>query len=255
VPRAAAEGRYVVADAHEVLSSFMVDGVVDSDRFNDAMGDLLRPAGERHIRIFGEMVSVLWDEGNITAAIALESCWNDLATHYDFSLYCAYAMSSFECAPDLAALRDVCDLHSGIVAPDRYADVPSAASSTSADETISEFFLPVPLAIRAVRQFVQSTLVDWGATELLEDAAIVASELATNAVRHARSPFRVSMSRTGSTFKLMVHDGSDDSAQAQPFTADAEGGRGLTLVAALCPAWGTEYVADGKIVWAELAAH
>ena len=89
---------------------------------------------------------------------------------------------------------------------------------------------------------------------MLENAAVVASELATNAVRHARSPFRVSISRVDGIITLMVHDGSDGSAVPRRLNSEAEGGRGLALVAALCRSWGSEVVPDGKIVWAQLAS-
>jgi anti-sigma regulatory factor (Ser/Thr protein kinase) len=254
LPARTAEGSYVPVDAKDLLAELMVDDSPDPARFSSVLGDLLATANGRPVRIFGEMVSVLWDRGNITAAIALESLWNELATRHEFSLYCAYAMAAFESASDLASLRDVCDHHTDIVGPESHSSSRAASADAGVETTISEFFVPVPVAIRSVRQFVQSTLLAWGETELLEDAAVVISELATNAVRHARSPFRVSISREQGTIRLMVHDGSGESAEAQPLTTDAEGGRGLSLVAALCPTWGTEHVADGKIVWAELVS-
>ncbi len=253
VAASASDGRYVVVDAAEMLSTFLVDGVADSARFNEVVGGLLERAGPRPVRIVGEMVSLLWDQGNLTAAMALEDLWNEFATRHVFSLYCVYAASSFESASDLAIVRDVCQQHTDIVPPDRYESMPEGPSDPGFETTTSELFVPVPLAIRAVRRFVASTLQAWGETDLLEDAAIVASELATNAVRHARSPFRVSMSRIDGTVKLMVRDGSEVPAEPRPLTTDLEGGRGLTLVAALCPSWGTERTADGKVVWAELA--
>lgn len=254
VVAATADGRYVAVDAEQLLAQFMVDGVPDPTRFRVVVaGELVRRAGGRPVRIFGEMVAVLWDEGNVTAAIALEALWNDLATGHDFSLYCAYAMASFaSSSSDLASLRDVCNHHSGIVAPESYASTVSAFAERDGETTTSEFFVPAPLAIRAVRQFVRSALLAWGETDLLEDATLVASELATNAVRHARSPFRISISRVDGTIKLMVHDGSDAKAHPRVPTTDVEGGRGLALVGALCSSWGSETVPDGKIVWAEL---
>lgn len=250
---ATAEGRYLAIDAAELLERFMVDGVPDPTRFRNVVGGLFKRFGKRRVRIFGEMVAVLWDEGNVTAAVALEALWNDLAMQHDFSLYCGYAMTAFE-ASDLALVRDVCDHHSNIVAPASYMRRPRALAEGDAPATISEFFVPVPLAIRAARQFVESALLAWGETELLDDSALVASELATNAVRHARSPFRVSISRVDGIITLMVHDGSDDSAEPRRLSTDAEGGRGLALVTALCPSWGTEVVPGGKIVWAQLAS-
>lgn len=248
-----AEGRYLAVDAAGLLAQFMVDGVPDPTRFRAVVGGLIERFGKRRVHIFGEMVAVLWDEGNVTAAIALEGLWNDLALSHNFSLYCAYAMTTFE-ASDLASVREVCDHHSDIVSPASYTQRPQARPERGAHTTVSEFFVPVPLAIRGARRFVESALLAWGETELLENAAVVASELATNAVRHARSPFRVSIARVDGIVTLVVHDGSADSAEPRRLNPDAEGGRGLALVAALCPSWGTEVVPDGKIVWAELAS-
>ena len=50
----------------------------------------------RRVRCFGEMVGLLWDQGNIEGALELESMWNDLAEHHDFALFCGYAMSALE---------------------------------------------------------------------------------------------------------------------------------------------------------------
>ena len=47
------------------------------------------------IRVYGEMVDLLWQEGNSDGAIRLEILWNQLASAYEFSLLCGYAMGHF----------------------------------------------------------------------------------------------------------------------------------------------------------------
>lgn len=47
------------------------------------------------VRIFGEMVAVLWAEGKTRTAIRLEELWDELATRHAFSLLCAYPMSAY----------------------------------------------------------------------------------------------------------------------------------------------------------------
>ena len=48
----------------------------------------------RRVRAFGEMVALLWSEGNQAAAIRLEELWNELALSQTFCLFCAYSMDS-----------------------------------------------------------------------------------------------------------------------------------------------------------------
>jgi hypothetical protein len=49
----------------------------------------VREAGSA-VRAFGEEVALLWSQGNVPGAIALESLWNDVVDHQRFSLLCAY---------------------------------------------------------------------------------------------------------------------------------------------------------------------
>jgi anti-sigma regulatory factor (Ser/Thr protein kinase) len=88
-------------------------------------------------------------------------------------------------------------------------------------------------------------------TEMGQNLELVVSELATNAVRHARTPFRLSI-HTAPTLRVEVTDGS--SALPVGGTADprSESGRGLWLVAALTRSWGVEPRGAGKVVWADL---
>jgi len=63
--------------------------------------------------IFGEMVAVLWDEGNRVGALALEHLWNDLLNNQAFHLHCAYPRTLF--AGDEAGLFNICESHSQVV--------------------------------------------------------------------------------------------------------------------------------------------
>ncbi len=72
---ARAQGRYVALDARDTLSRFMVDGWPDQARFDDTIGTLISTTRERapQVHAFGEMVALLWAEGNSDAAIRLAS--------------------------------------------------------------------------------------------------------------------------------------------------------------------------------------
>lgn len=110
-------GRYIALDASEALATFMVDGMPDAARFRAAIGRLVSRAGEnaRDLRVYGEMVAVLWSEGNVAAAIALEDLWNDLATRYPFSLFCAYPMRAFDSDASNEEFRKICERHSKVL--------------------------------------------------------------------------------------------------------------------------------------------
>src|SRR6185436_14348129 len=108
--------RLVLLDARETLAHFMVGDIPDWERFRRIVGDAIRSAGggrpDATVRAYGEMVDVLWRDGNCAAALQLEEHWNDLAKEFSFALLCAYAMASFYRSSDAVAFHDVCKTHS-----------------------------------------------------------------------------------------------------------------------------------------------
>jgi hypothetical protein len=82
-------------------------------------------------------------------------------------------------------------------------------------------------------------------------ALCVASELATNAVVHARHPFIVRLD-VGETLRIEVTDGSPRAPIVRSPPPDAENGRGLLIVSQLSTRWGVDWIADCKVVWAEV---
>ena len=122
VQAAVREGRYVALDARDVLARFMVDGVPDPERFArtvNAVMDLAAQGG-RALRAYGEMVALLWDDGNIAAALALEDLWNHLGDVRAFELLCAYPMRAFEDPGSGAAFQRVCEQHSAVIPSEGY---------------------------------------------------------------------------------------------------------------------------------------
>ncbi len=79
--KAGEDGRFFSLDAATTMASFMADGKIDHEAFHEVIGGLVRTASEtgRPIRAYGEMVALLWDVGDVLAAIELETLWNDLA--------------------------------------------------------------------------------------------------------------------------------------------------------------------------------
>jgi anti-sigma regulatory factor (Ser/Thr protein kinase) len=103
------------------------------------------------------------------------------------------------------------------------------------------------------RRLVIETLLAWGYPDLVDDAAVIASELATNAVIHARTDFTVTIARLpGGTVRVAVRDASRNPPRPrQPMPLEGSG-RGLRLVEAIAAGWGVDFLADGKVVWAWL---
>ena len=120
------------------------------------------------------------------------------------------------------------------------------AEPLTAEVTLEGITASVP----AARHFVSTRLRTWQLGAMAETVELVTSELATNAVLHARSPFTVRLARqpTGAVF-LEVLDGSIRAPQQKLFSATAMTGRGLWLVQRLSSAWGVDVVSGGKTVW------
>lgn len=91
--------RYYEFDAARMLSQFMVDEFPDPAFFSEMMGRVLvtakMTAEKREVFAFGEMVALLWADGNKEGAIRLERLWNDLAHTNSFALHCAYPRNGF----------------------------------------------------------------------------------------------------------------------------------------------------------------
>ncbi|WP_052848228.1 ATP-binding protein [Streptomyces avicenniae] len=119
-------------------------------------------------------------------------------------------------------------------------------------------------SVPVVRRRVRGVLAGWGMDAgTVADAAVVVSELATNAVVHAR-PVRggrlivqVSYGGRDALLRLLVVDGAPEVVppgcvpMVRP-SSSAEGGRGMTLVAGMCLAWGVDLGVETKSVWALL---
>ena len=240
----------VMLDAGEAADALLVDGRLALHRFDKLIGDLVREAaaGGRPVRAYGEIVAVLWADGHVAAALELETLWNGLGREVDFSLYCAYPRTSIDGEGGVDAFHEVCRLHSGVVGD----DIPRRQPQDPLLEVEISFRWSSRGPAQA-RHWVTDTLAAWGRADLIDDAALVVTELATNAVLHARTDFVVTLSRAPEgTIRLAVRDMSmvrPRPRQAGPFDGS---GRGLALIAAFAAEWGSEFLPDGKVIWAEL---
>ena len=124
VAAARRRGLLIDVDARETLNAFMVGSLPDEERFKKAAGSLIQRArrggSKASVRAYGEMVDLLWADGNARAALRLEELWNQLATTHDFALLCAYAMGRFSEAAHADGFRAICAQHTQVVPTEQY---------------------------------------------------------------------------------------------------------------------------------------
>ncbi len=143
--------------------------------------------------------------------------------------------------------------------------MPPGLGTASPSSLRQEFLAIGPESARAARDFTKSTLREWGLDGLVQEAALIASELVTNAIRHGACCARVegepgsgrvelSWQRQASRVICMVTDRNPTPPALSEADSDAESGRGLQVVAALAATWGWMMLgARSKAVWAALA--
>jgi len=137
-------------------------------------------------------------------------------------------------------------------------DTPTVARTAFHRTSILEF-APLPGAIPCARLHAVHVRHEWGLRDLAEDAALIVSELITNAadasiVLPDRPP--IALRLLASEHSLMIEAWDHSPLDLEPCHAapDDECGRGLMVVAALSRRWGCERTAHRhKVVWAELA--
>lgn len=246
VQAAEADGTLLIVDAVEISSNLMADGGLDVEAFEEMVARPVRQAGKgsRPVRVYGEMVAVLWEAGNVPAAIELESRWNQLGAQIPFALFCAYPSKVVSGPGTADAFAEVCSLHSEVLAD---AGPMRAEATRNFDGTLQ--------GPRLARCFVADILQQWDRPDLVDDVMMVVSELATNAVVHAGSDFTVGLSRRDGYIRVEVTDSGVDAPQLQEPDKFATRGRGLLLVDGIASRWGHALVASGKVVWAEIRSH
>lgn len=111
-------GRLAVwLDARETLGTFMEGALPSRELFMATVGSVFEKLLEKRqyllVRAFGEMVDLLWKDGNADGAILLEQLWNELAMKYKYSLLCGYSIDDFLHEAGVAAFRRVCEHHTG----------------------------------------------------------------------------------------------------------------------------------------------
>jgi GAF domain-containing protein len=127
----------------------------------------------------------------------------------------------------------------------------SPSLGTSRDGMSTIHLEPIVESTPTARHWVTAHLHDIPG-DVSECAALLTSELVTNAVLHAATPFTVTLHLMADRIRIDVADGSSVVPSIKDYATDAATGRGLTLFNTLASAWGVQPAIGGKIVWFEL---
>jgi hypothetical protein len=109
-------GQYIPIIAEEALKEFMVSGWPDEEKFRKFLNLLLKRARKhnRPVRAFGEMVALLWAEGNSGATVRLEHLWEQFCASENFCLFCAYPKTGTT-QDIMESLQNICSSHTKMI--------------------------------------------------------------------------------------------------------------------------------------------
>ena len=108
-----------------------------------------------------------------------------------------------------------------------------------------------PASVPAARRFVETVLREWGCPEYADVLRLLASEIVTNAIVHARSDVVLRVVLLEDRVRIDVRDASRQAPVPRPPGPDGSG-TGLRVVEALAGAWGVDVDGTGKTVWVEV---
>jgi hypothetical protein len=102
-------------DARETLASFMEGPTPNRELFMATVGNVFeRVLNKRYylvVRGYGEMVDLLYKDGNCEGAVGVEALWNELSERYKYSLLCGYSVDNFLQEPAVDGFRRICNHH------------------------------------------------------------------------------------------------------------------------------------------------
>jgi hypothetical protein len=125
VKAAQGRGQLTVVDADELLPRFMKDAMPDAPVFLGLAADVISNArGETRypqVRWWGEMVNVLWEQGNVAASMSLEDQFDRLAKQHEIAIFCSFVMDNFNSEVHSRLLPRLGQNHSHLIPVEDYA--------------------------------------------------------------------------------------------------------------------------------------
>jgi hypothetical protein len=132
VKAAESRGQLTIVDADDLLPTFMRDAMPDSPVFLGLARDVISQAkGDGRypkVRWWGEMVNLLWERGDVTASMALEDLFDDLAHKQDLAIFCSFLMDNFDGDVHARMLPRLGENHSHLIPVEDYARLERAVS-------------------------------------------------------------------------------------------------------------------------------
>jgi hypothetical protein len=133
VKAARKRGQLTVVDADEFLPRFMHGAMPDSPLFLGLAADVIAGAraGGRYpkVRWWGEMVSVLWERGDVAASMNLEDLFDRLAHEHDIAIFCSFLMDNFNGEVHAHMLPRLGTNHSHLIPVEDYARLERAVAA------------------------------------------------------------------------------------------------------------------------------
>jgi KaiC/GvpD/RAD55 family RecA-like ATPase len=146
------EGQLAMLDAQETLGRFMVDGQPHWERFQTVIAEALKLAVPRvadaRVCAYGEMVGLLWEAGQTTAAIQLEELWNRFLHRSGITLFCGYPIDVFANDFHQNHIHDVLRAHSHLMPTGSNGDLREALDQAM-DELLGDRASEVRLSMKA----------------------------------------------------------------------------------------------------------
>jgi signal transduction histidine kinase len=207
-------GAYVSVDAGELLSKFIVDGMPDADRFEQAVVPLLKLAGAngRRVRAFGEMVTLLVAEGHSDAALALEVLWNSLQSRFPFVLFCAYSLDLMAGTRDGRLIRDVCLTHGQVIPGESFLHL---SDTESRDRLVVELqqrsrWLESEIAARelAEKELARALITAHEAREAAEEALRLREDFIAIAAHELKTPLTTALGNIQLVARRIAREGA-----------------------------------------------
>ncbi len=104
---------YIPLDVNETLARFMVYGSPDEASFRQLITGLTERAKGHRIRVFGEMVALLWGQGFKSATVKLEEFWNSYSNDEAYYFFCEYPKYGFNLEAQLS-MDNICRKHTEV---------------------------------------------------------------------------------------------------------------------------------------------
>jgi hypothetical protein len=123
IPAAEARGQLTIVDAETTLPRFMVNGMPDAADFKRIAAEVIgrvRRSGYSRVRWWGEIVNLLWEEGNVQAFIRLEELFDEVGRSHEIAIFCSMVLDPFDIEAHDVALPGALKTHSHLIPLEDY---------------------------------------------------------------------------------------------------------------------------------------